>query len=36
MGEITVSVPQNVTYADERKEERPVAGSLTIRIGTAS
>ena len=22
-----------VTYADERKEERPVAGPLTVRIG---
>lgn len=23
-----------VTYADERREERPVAGPLTVRIGT--
>lgn len=25
-----------VTYADERKEERPVAGTLTVRIGERS
>jgi len=25
-----------VTYADERKEERPVAGTLTVRVGDRS
>jgi len=25
-----------VTYADERKEERPIAGSLTVRVGDRS
>jgi len=25
-----------VTYADERKEERPIAGTLTVRVGERS